>query len=324
MNRALNCLCLFLWLALPAAHAGGAPIDKDLQRLTGELHQIDVDPALGPFGAADRIRAHQALDELAQTPPYVKQRAIVLHMAESRIAAARFAAQADLADRQIERLNHEHDSILLEATRRDADRAHAEIERLRMQNNAREEQDARAQADRELQAQQAAGIAADESAQAQALAEARAKDAALARQESALQTGAKPAAADAAATAANDPRGPSMVLPSAVFATGKPALRKDSASTALLQSLVAFVLAYPDARVRIEGHTDNRGDPQRNLGLSRLRAEAVLRHLRAAGIPASRMQAVGLGAEQPVASNATAPGRLRNQRVVVVLLTARN
>jgi outer membrane protein OmpA-like peptidoglycan-associated protein len=323
MNRHLAVVCALSLFALQLAHAGGAPVDKDLQRLSDDLAQLEADPILGQLGDADRLRAHQALDALAQTGPHAKDRPLALHVAESRVAAARFAAQADLADRQLAQLDREHDKILLEASRRDADRARAEAERLRLQNTAREEEAARAEAEREAQQQQAANLATDVSDQARALAEARAKDAALAKQEAALRSGTAPAAGGSAA-AMNDARGPAMSLPGSAFVPGKAGLRGDAQTKARLKALADFVQSNPGAMVRIEGHTDNRGDPQQNLSLSQQRADAVRSRLRAAGIPANRLQAVGLGAEQPVASNATAQGRLRNQRVDVIVLNGSN
>ena len=323
MSRSLALVCALSLFALQAAHAGGAPVDKDLQRLTDDLAQLEADPILGQLGDADRLRAHQALDALAQTALRGKDHALALHVAESRVAAARYAAQADLAERQLGQLDREHDRILLEASRRDADRARAEAERLRLQNTAREEEAARAEAEREAQQQQAADLTTDASDQARALAEARAKDAALAKQEAALRTGTAPATGGGP-SGASDARGPAMSLPGAAFQPGTASLRNDAPTKARVKVLVDFVRANPGAMVRIEGHTDNRGDPQQNLALSQQRADVIKSRLRAAGVPANRMQAVGLGAEQPVASNATAQGRLRNQRVDVIVLNGTN
>ncbi len=322
MSRLAALTTLALLCALQAAHAGGAPPDRDLQRLTADLAQLEADPNLGQFGDADRLKAHQALDALVQAGLASKEHAQVLHIAESRVAAAHFAAEADLAERQQAQLDHEHDRILLEASRRDADRAHKEAERLRMQNTAREEEAQRAEAERQVQAQQAAGIASDESDQARALAEARAKEAALARQEAALSSSATPSRVDPNIT--NEPRGQAMTMPGMAFVPGKAGLRNDAKTKARIGALLAFVRANQGAMIRIEGHTDNHGNPQDNLDLSQLRADAVRNLLRAAGVPANRMQAVGLGAEQPVASNATAQGRERNRTVEVIVLRGSN
>jgi outer membrane protein OmpA-like peptidoglycan-associated protein len=323
MSRFMLLSVLLLLSSVQAVHAGGAPVDRDLVRLSGDLAQLEADPVLGQLGDADRLKAHQALDALAQTGPHSKERPEALHIAESRVAAAHFAAEADQAEHQLDVLDREHDRILLEASRRDADRARQEAERLRMQNTAREEEAQRAEAERQVQAQQAAGIASDESDQAHALAEARAKEAALAQQEAALSSGATPSRGATAATT-NEPRGSAMVLPGTAFVPGKSGLRSDTQTKARLRALVEFVQANPGATVRIEGHTDNQGDPQASLSLSQQRADAVRTLLRASGVPANRLQAVGLGAEQPVASNATAQGRERNRRVEVIVLRGAN
>lgn len=329
MSRVRICAALLV-AALMAGQASAASEtakDTDLQRLAGQLAQLEADPSLGQLGEVDRLKAHQALDALAQTSPHSLDRAQALYIAERRLAAAQFAAQADLAERQLDQLDREHDRILLEASRRDADQARQEAERLRLQNNARDEEAQRAEAERQAQAQQAAGIASDESDQAHALAEARAKAAALAQQEAALAAGMATGAAPARPQlppAAREPRGPSMVLSGMAFIPGRASLRTDAPTRARVKALVAFVLANPGAMVRVEGHTDNEGNPQANLRLSQQRADAIKDVLRAAGIPASQVQAVGLGAEQPVASNATAQGRERNRRVEVIVLRNTN
>ncbi|MBS0213556.1 MAG: OmpA family protein [Proteobacteria bacterium] len=304
------------------AWAAPPPKDPDLQRLSTQLAQLDADPALGNLGGVDRLKAHQALAALAQTTPHSDARKPALYIAERRLQAARFAAQADQAQARIEQLDREHDRILLEASRRDADRARMEVERMRMQNKARDEEAQRAAADQQARQNQDASLATDASDQAQALAEAKAKAAALAQQEAALQAAAAGVAAPATAPAPSgsaDPRGPSMSLAGALFHPGRATLRMDKEGKARIQKLTDFVRAQDaGATIRIEAHTDNAAGPQKSLALSQQRAETIKNYLRAAGVPATRIQAVGLGAVQPVATNATAAGRARNNRVVVI------
>ncbi len=318
--RCATVVCVLLMVA--PAFAAEPARDPDLQRLSADLAQLNSDPSLGQLGAADRMRAQQALDALAQTSPRSRDRPHALYIAERRVAAAQFAAQADLAEHQIDQLDREHDRILLEASRRDAEQARQEAERLRLQNTAREEEAQRADAERQAQAQQVAGIASDESDQARTLAEARAKEAALAQQEAAL-TSAAPIA-KTPSTATREPRGPSMILSGAAFAPGMATLRKDASTQARVKVLIAFVRASPAAAIRIEGHTDTQGNPQTNLMLSQQRADAVMNLLRAAGVAATQIHSVGLGGEQPIASNATGSGRERNRRVEVILLRGNN
>jgi outer membrane protein OmpA-like peptidoglycan-associated protein len=325
MKRSLTCLTLLLATLLSAstascvaAAAAAPPKDPDLEQLTGELAQLDADPSLGTLGGADRLKAHQALDGLAQTTPRSSDRPLALYLAQQRVAAAQFAAQADLAEHQLDQLDREHDRILLEASRRDADQARQEAERLRLQNTARDEEAQRAQAEQQAQAQQAAGIASDESDQARALAEARAKEAALQQQAAALGGANAPPAGHA------EPRGPSMRISGDAFVQGMASMRKDPQTRTRVKALIAFAQSSPGATIRIEGHTDNQGNAQTNLSLSQQRADAVKNILRAAGIPANRIQSVGLGGEQPLAPNSTAQGRERNRRVEVILLQAKN
>jgi outer membrane protein OmpA-like peptidoglycan-associated protein len=72
--------------------------------------------------------------------------------------------------------------------------------------------------------------------------------------------------------------------------------------------------------VEIQGFTDSRGDPRRNLMLGEARAEAARRFLSEQGVPLSRMATISYGGAHPIASNATPEGRAQNRRIVVVVL----
>jgi outer membrane protein OmpA-like peptidoglycan-associated protein len=69
------------------------------------------------------------------------------------------------------------------------------------------------------------------------------------------------------------------------------------------------------ARLRIGGHTDNRGREQFNLELSFDRAAAVRDLLVKAGLPTERLEVVGYGSGRPIAENETEEGRTRNRRI---------
>lgn len=70
-----------------------------------------------------------------------------------------------------------------------------------------------------------------------------------------------------------------------------------------------------DAVLQIGGHADIVGTPERNLELSRQRAEAVQQYLTQRGIARERLQIAAFGATRPVESNATEDGRAKNRRV---------
>jgi outer membrane protein OmpA-like peptidoglycan-associated protein len=87
-------------------------------------------------------------------------------------------------------------------------------------------------------------------------------------------------------------------------------------STPILEEVRAVLAANPQiTSIRIEGHTDNVGRDDRNLDLSRRRAESVKRWLVEHGIEESRMTAEGLGETRPIADNTTPAGRQTNRRV---------
>jgi outer membrane protein OmpA-like peptidoglycan-associated protein len=84
----------------------------------------------------------------------------------------------------------------------------------------------------------------------------------------------------------------------------------------ILEEVRAVLAANPQlSRVRVEGHTDDRGRDAANLDLSRRRAASVTRWLVEHGIAAERFEAWGCGELHPVEPNTTAEGRQRNRRV---------
>lgn len=89
----------------------------------------------------------------------------------------------------------------------------------------------------------------------------------------------------------------------------------------LLEKVQQIVQMFPDARLAVEGHTDASGDPKANLQLSEKRAYAVMQYLRQTLlIPAGKVQAIGYGADRPVASNQTADGRAKNRRIDIIIM----
>lgn len=102
------------------------------------------------------------------------------------------------------------------------------------------------------------------------------------------------------------------------FAEGKATLLPES--RALLAQVVDALVRNGLPRVRVEAHTDNRGDKAANLKLTEERARAVVDHLVKAGIEPARLEAAGLGDAQPIAPNLMPHGRELNRRVEFILL----
>ncbi|MDY7227218.1 OmpA family protein [Hyalangium rubrum] len=93
-------------------------------------------------------------------------------------------------------------------------------------------------------------------------------------------------------------------------------------SAVLTESAIAQVsrigdilVKYPEDRIRIEGHTDSRGEGPYNEALSMRRAEAVQRVLISRGVQPQQMMVLGMGETEPVAPNETVAGRSANRRV---------
>lgn len=82
-----------------------------------------------------------------------------------------------------------------------------------------------------------------------------------------------------------------------------------------LKEIASFLLENPNVIVRINGHTDNAGDPGLNKKLSLERAGAVRDFLLDQGVDFERMRISGWGGSRPIASNATEAGRSKNRRV---------
>jgi outer membrane protein OmpA-like peptidoglycan-associated protein len=88
----------------------------------------------------------------------------------------------------------------------------------------------------------------------------------------------------------------------------------------ILDEAVATLRRYPQLRVEVAGHTDDRGSDDYNLDLSQRRAQAVADYFVQMGIDAARLVAKGYGESAPVADNTTAAGRADNRRVELRIL----
>lgn len=83
----------------------------------------------------------------------------------------------------------------------------------------------------------------------------------------------------------------------------------------ILKEMLAAMKQLGNPRIQIIGHTDSSGDRLANVGLSLARANAVRAYLIENGVPATALNAVGSGPDQPVSSNQTAEGRAKNRRI---------
>ncbi len=101
------------------------------------------------------------------------------------------------------------------------------------------------------------------------------------------------------------------------FDFDKAELQPESEPT--LQEIARLLAENPQLRLHVVGHTDNVGEFDYNLKLSRLRAEAVVEALVSKhGVVRERLESAGVGPLAPMASNSTEEGRAKNRRVELV------
>jgi len=80
------------------------------------------------------------------------------------------------------------------------------------------------------------------------------------------------------------------------------------------------IAANASIHVRLEGHTDERGSPEYNIGLGERRAQAVRRALLLQGVGEGQVATVSYGEERPAASGQTEADWAKNRRVEFVYL----
>jgi outer membrane protein OmpA-like peptidoglycan-associated protein len=96
-------------------------------------------------------------------------------------------------------------------------------------------------------------------------------------------------------------------------ATIKPELRQ------VLDSFAQGLTRQTNTMLRIVGHTDSSGSDRINDPLSLARADAVRSYLVDRGVSPARIETVGRGSREPVASNDSTQGRAQNRRVEMFL-----
>jgi peptidoglycan-associated lipoprotein len=80
------------------------------------------------------------------------------------------------------------------------------------------------------------------------------------------------------------------------------------------------IAANASIRVRLEGHTDERGSPEYNIGLGERRAQAVKRALLLQGVAEAQVSTVSYGEERPAVKGESEDAWAKNRRVEIVYL----
>ena len=115
-------------------------------------------------------------------------------------------------------------------------------------------------------------------------------------------------------------RGPTLVLGDVLFELNGAELKPGARQR--LDELYGYLSENPEIHATVEGHTDNTGNADYNMGLSIRRAGAVRDYLIELGLDPDQISAEGLGMTVPIATNDTPEGRQQNRRVEIVFSNA--
>jgi len=94
----------------------------------------------------------------------------------------------------------------------------------------------------------------------------------------------------------------------------------DSVDAAALQAQAQYLSRYPQIRITVEGHADERGTREYNLALGERRANSAKNYLVSIGVNADRISTVSYGKERPVALASTPEAWAQNRRAVSVVI----
>lgn len=297
-----------------------------LDNLRADLAALEENTELAELAPQALADARSAVRRAAAEGLAEEERAQRVWLARKELEIARAEGFAERARREIDDADHRRNELLLRASRLEAQQARRAAENALMDSVATQEEmeRARAMASRSDQqreeATQEALEAREEAEQARRLAEAQSAEMELARREAELasqQARSLQRRLEYMEYRQTD-RGVVVTLGDVLFAVGETELLPSAEQN--LDDVIELLESEPDKSIRIEGHTDSTGPAALNLRLSEERARAVRDALVELGIDASRLNAVGMGEDFPIATNTTEEGRARNRRVDVIVL----
>lgn len=94
----------------------------------------------------------------------------------------------------------------------------------------------------------------------------------------------------------------------------------DAEDMVTLRSQATWLARYPDVRVTLEGHADERGTRDYNIALGERRANAAKNYLASLGIDPGRMNVISYGKERPAATGSNEEAYARNRRAVTLVI----
>lgn len=110
-------------------------------------------------------------------------------------------------------------------------------------------------------------------------------------------------------------------IPPIYFQQSSYELRPESEQ--VLRAVAIYLRKNPKFQARVMGHTDNVGDPAKNVTLSQYRAMVTATFLRRLDVPDERLNTVGYGSRFPLAPNDSEENKAKNRRVTLKLVENR-
>ena len=297
--------------AAGAEQYAAASLDKAIDMLHRAEDYLQRKQGRTPIGTAARGATQMAEDARVLTLRRKEQDRIAAERRGRQEAQERAEADARAAQERAAQAQAQSDE---DARRRaEAERAQAEAQQ-RQADSLAAQQQAQAQAD-------AARRVAEESERQKEAAQRATEDAEHARAEAIQQKEEMRARLLAQLNQVlqtrDTARGLVVNMPDVLFDFNKYTLKP--AARERLARVSGIVLAYPDLKLEIEGHTDSIGSDEYNQTLSEKRAAAVQDYLISSGVTTANVTARGLGKSDPVADNSSAAGRKLNRRVEMIV-----
>ena len=326
MIRSLTQIVLLLLLAVLSACSTAPTKDLALERVRDELESLKSSPELAGHAPVALGEAERALRAAEQAKGDDLYRTYLVYMADRRIQIARTMAEREQYEQTLDELEDQRSAMLIRSSQLEAEHARMEAEQARLLVATTEEDAQRAREEKEAALQKeaesvlAAQRSAEEADQARRLASSSASEAEYARKEAEL---ASQQVTSLTRQLENlqlreTESGVVVTLGDVLFASGQVQLVEGGLAS--LEEVVDLLQTEPNKKIRVEGHTDSRGDAEANLQLSDQRANAVMEALVSLGVAAERVTALGMGEDFPIASNEDEEGRAQNRRVDVILL----
>ena len=326
MSSILTKASLVLLSVLLTACTAAPKKDLALDRVRGELDELKANTELAGYAPLALGEAERAVRKAELASGDELNRSYLVYMADRRIQIARTMAEQEQHAQILAELETQRSELLITASQMEADRARMDAEQARLlvatttEDAQRAEEEKQLALQKEAESSRAAKLSAEEAEQARRLADSQASEAKYARLEAELAS----QQVDTLQRQLENLQlrqtesGVVVTLGDVLFSSGQAQLVEGGRAS--LAEVVDLLQTEPSKKIRVEGHTDSLGDGAANLKLSEQRAQAVLDALVSLGVDSSRISAVGMGEDFPIASNDDEAGRASNRRVDVILL----